>query len=66
MKVEVDVLGSRPYETYGFCGRKATLQPGDTAFTLTSVSEGPTDLFGSLWISSTTDKQRRRGRTAEA
>ena len=26
MKVEVDVLGSRPQEAYGFCGRKATLQ----------------------------------------
>ena len=27
MKVEVAVLGSRPYQAYGFCGRKATLQP---------------------------------------
>ena len=26
VKVEVAVLGSRPLQTYGFCGRKATLQ----------------------------------------
>ena len=28
MKVEVAVLGSRPNEPYGFCGRKATLNFG--------------------------------------
>ena len=43
MKVEVAVLGFRPNEPYGFCGRKATLNHASALVTLSLICQSTSE-----------------------